>query len=145
MSIFLFVGAPKSGTTALYSYLSTHPDIFLPTHKEPNYFAEDYPNIGGRLKTLTEYEKLYVKHNRKIAGDASVCYLASDTAPKGIKNYNPRGQRLSLCSEILIDLFLLNIPNCCIPSMKMLKTLSSLAIAGITKTRQRYPFFLPRA
>ncbi len=102
---FFIVGAPKSGTTALYSYLSTHPDIFLPTHKEPNYFAEDYPNIGGRLKTLTEYEKLYVKHNRKIAGDASVCYLASDTAPKGIKNYNP-GAKIIIMFRNPIDLFL---------------------------------------
>jgi len=102
---FFIVGAPKSGTTALYSYLSTHPDIFLPTHKEPNYFAEDYPNIGGRLKTLTEYEKLYVKHNRKIAGDASVCYLASDTAPKGIKNYNP-GAKIIIMFRNPVDLFL---------------------------------------
>jgi hypothetical protein len=86
---FFIVGAPKSGTTALYSYLSTHPDIFLPTHKEPNYFAEDYPNIGGRLKTFIEYEKLFSSHTKKIAGDGSVCYLASKTAPKAIKEYNP--------------------------------------------------------
>ncbi len=86
---FFIVGAPKSGTTALYSYLSTHPGIFLPTHKEPNYFAEDYPNIGGRLKTFKEYEKLFSIHTKKIAGDGSVCYLASETAPKAIREYNP--------------------------------------------------------
>ena len=27
---FFIVGAPKSGTTAMYSYLRHHPDLFLP-------------------------------------------------------------------------------------------------------------------
>jgi hypothetical protein len=89
---FFIVGAPKSGTTALYSYLSTHPDIFLPEHKEPNFFAKDYPNIGGRLKTFDEYEKLFSNHNKKIAGDGSVNYLASETAPKSLKKYNPKAK-----------------------------------------------------
>ena len=69
---FFIVGAPKSGTTALYSYLSTHPDIFLPQHKEPNFFAEDYPNLGGRLKTFGEYEKLFSNHHKKIAGEGKL-------------------------------------------------------------------------
>ena len=59
---FFIVVAPKSVTTSLYNYLSTHPDIFLPEHKEPNFFAEDYPNIGGRLKTHEEYEIIYSNH-----------------------------------------------------------------------------------
>lgn len=89
---FFLVGAPKSGTTALYTYLSTHPDIFFPSHKEPNFFARDYPNIGGRLKTWKEYEKLFAGRNHELAGDASVCYLGSDTAPGEIKKYNPHAK-----------------------------------------------------
>jgi len=34
----IVVGAQKSGTTALYHYLSEHPDIDVPAEKEVNYF-----------------------------------------------------------------------------------------------------------
>jgi hypothetical protein len=102
---FFIIGAPKSGTTALYSYLSTHPDIFLPQHKEPNFFAEDYPNIGGRLKTFEEYEKLFSNHNRKIAGDGSVNYLASVSAPKSLKKYNPEAKIIMMLRHP-VELFL---------------------------------------
>lgn len=102
---FFIVGAPKSGTTALYTYLSTHPDIFFPSHKEPNFFAEDYPNIGGRLKTKSEYEKLFTNHQQKLAGDASVCYLSSLTAPQAIKSYNPLSKIIIMLRNP-IDLFI---------------------------------------
>jgi len=102
---FFIVGAPKSGTTALYSYLSTHPAIFLPEHKEPSYFAFDYPNIGGRLKTLEDYEKLFSSHTRKIAGDGSVCYFGSETAPKAIKDYNPSAKIIIMLRNP-VELFL---------------------------------------
>ena len=102
---FFIVGAPKSGTTSLYTYLSTHPDIFFPSHKEPNFFAEDYPNIGGRLKTKSEYEKLFASHEQKLAGDASVCYLSSDTAPQAIKSYNPQAKIIIMLRNP-IDLFI---------------------------------------
>lgn len=102
---FFIVGAPKSGTTALYTYLSSHPDIFFPSHKEPNFFAEDYPNIGGRLKTLDEYERLYVDKQHKQAGDASVCYLSSNTAPRAIRAYNPEA-RIIIMLRNPVDLFL---------------------------------------
>jgi len=102
---FFIVGAPKSGTTALYSYLSAHPDIFLPTHKEPNYFAKDYPNIGGRLKSFDEYEKLFSGPTQKISGDGSVCYFGSETAPKAINSYNPNAKIIIMLRNP-VELFL---------------------------------------
>lgn len=36
---FFVVGAAKSGTTALVSALRRHPDVFVPTLKEPHYYA----------------------------------------------------------------------------------------------------------
>jgi hypothetical protein len=36
---FLIVGAAKSGTTSICSYLKQHPEVFLPINKEPNYFV----------------------------------------------------------------------------------------------------------
>ena len=38
---FLIVGAFKSGTTSLYEYLRPHPEIFMATPKELNYFSFD--------------------------------------------------------------------------------------------------------
>ena len=43
---FFIVGAPKCGTTALYEYLSSHPDVFLCDPKEPNYFSCDFATLG---------------------------------------------------------------------------------------------------
>jgi hypothetical protein len=36
---FLIVGAARSGTTALYTFLGRHPGIFAPRLKEPQFFA----------------------------------------------------------------------------------------------------------
>ena len=44
---FLILGAPKAGTTALYAYLSQHPQVYMSPHKEPNFFAFE----GLRLAT----------------------------------------------------------------------------------------------
>jgi Sulfotransferase family len=38
---FLVVGAGKAGTTALYHYLRTHPQIYMSPIKEPCYFSTD--------------------------------------------------------------------------------------------------------
>ncbi len=38
---FFIVGNPKSGTTALYEMLRRHPQIFMPTLKEPHFFAAE--------------------------------------------------------------------------------------------------------
>ena len=38
---FIIIGAAKAGTTSLYKVLSQHPDIFMSTPKEPEFFARD--------------------------------------------------------------------------------------------------------
>ena len=35
---FFIVGAPRSGTTSLYNYLKTVPEVFMSPVKEPGYF-----------------------------------------------------------------------------------------------------------
>ena len=42
---FLIIGAQKAGTTAIYDYLSQHPQVFTSELKEPGFFAFE----GGRL------------------------------------------------------------------------------------------------
>ena len=38
---FFIAGAPKAGTTSLYSYLDQHPEVYMSAIKEPNFFAEE--------------------------------------------------------------------------------------------------------
>jgi len=46
---FLIIGAARSGTTALYSVLNRHPQIFMPEEKEPSFLC-DYG--APRKKTI---------------------------------------------------------------------------------------------
>src|SRR3712207_1725922 len=34
----IIIGAPRSGTTSLYEYLNTHPDVYMSPVKEPDFF-----------------------------------------------------------------------------------------------------------
>ncbi len=87
---FFIVGAPKCGTTAMYSYLKSHPEVFFPERKEPHYFGSDLDFHNQPRISLKDYIGLFVdaKPNQKL-GDASVFYLMSTTAAEQIKAYNP--------------------------------------------------------
>jgi hypothetical protein len=87
---FFIVGAPKCGTTALYTYLKQHPEIFISPKKEPQFFASDV--LGDRRHTCTwsDYLSCFAAaHGEKRIGEASVAYLGSRCAPKEIKAFNP--------------------------------------------------------
>lgn len=85
----LFIlGAPKCGTTSLYTYLKDHPQIYMSPAKEPHYFNKDSKN--RRFKELIEYEKLFfdVPDIAEYLGEASTWYLFSKTAVPNILSYN---------------------------------------------------------
>lgn len=91
---FFIVGAPKCGTTAMYSYLKQHPDVFLPEKvKEPHYFGSD---LHFRYRTpLTEEQYLRLFEPARQArwiGEASVWYLYSTEAAKEIKAFDPNAR-----------------------------------------------------
>jgi hypothetical protein len=62
---FFIVGAPRAGTTSLYSYLDQHDQVYLSPIKEPNYFAfelrpenfseEARPRIVREMRAIEEY------------------------------------------------------------------------------------------
>lgn len=94
---FFIIGAPKCGTTALYEYLKTHPDIFLPAVKEPTYFAEEFRNGRSYISTPTAYTALYKPATaNQITGDASPFYLYSATAIQNILRCNPNAKFIAL-------------------------------------------------
>jgi hypothetical protein len=78
---FLLVGAQKSGTTSLYHYLKQHPQIFMPSIKEPKFFSAQFLDLppkgpGDARNTYTrnyeDYVKLFSSASSEIAiGEAS--------------------------------------------------------------------------
>ncbi|MFL5869337.1 MAG: sulfotransferase domain-containing protein [Thermoleophilaceae bacterium] len=77
---FVIAGAPKCGTTALYSRLADHPAVFMPAVKEPHFFSEDLPGIR-EVSTLKGYASLYAHAPPgTLRGDASASCLFSEVA-----------------------------------------------------------------
>jgi hypothetical protein len=58
---FLIAGVPKAGTTALHAALVRHPELFLPTIKEPKFFLSDGPppTAGGPGDVQTYQEHVW--------------------------------------------------------------------------------------
>lgn len=85
---FFIVGAPKSGTTALDSYLADHPSIHMARPKEPHYFATDLPRYRD-VSTESDYIRLFdTRGGKELGGDASVFYLYSKEAIPLIKRFD---------------------------------------------------------
>ena len=85
---FFLVGAAKSGTSSLYTYLVQHPDVFLPEVKEPHFFYnERSPGLPVlREKDLGSYLRLFEGVAGGVrAGEASTSYLYSANAAREIK------------------------------------------------------------
>ena len=74
---FLIVGAAKSGTTSLFHYLKQHPEVFMPSFKEPQYLVAS--KVRGRvfknISVLEDYKGLFEDASQKAVGEASVFYL----------------------------------------------------------------------
>lgn len=93
---FFIVGAPKSGTTALYTWLRKNPAIFMPSLKEPKFFAADICHHQRRVTTLPEYLALFKEARVNVIGEASTCYLASRRAPFAIREFCPEARIIVL-------------------------------------------------
>jgi hypothetical protein len=93
------IGAPKCGTTAWFTYLSAHRDIFFTTLKEPNFFSLDLPGIRW-VSSAADYEKLFADAGAaKYRGDASSTYMMSTAAAKAISDYNPNAKIIGFVRE----------------------------------------------
>lgn len=68
---FLVIGAAKCGTTSLYHYLKSHPEVYMSPIKEPNYFSTDInpENFSRQYKDIEKRKRLnldeYVKGDMK--------------------------------------------------------------------------------
>lgn len=89
---FFIAGAPRCGTTALYTYLSMHPRIFMSRVKELHYFATDFPGVHKiTFRSIDDYLKVFSKANEQhlAVGEASPLYLFSSVAFQNMHVYDP--------------------------------------------------------
>jgi hypothetical protein len=86
------VGAQKSATTSLYSWISQHPQVCAPmSMKDFPYFAKDaFFNLGHSL-IHKEYENDNLKA-QKVNIQGSVSYMFYPFSIKRIYNYNPEAK-----------------------------------------------------
>jgi hypothetical protein len=97
---FFIIGAPKAGTTALYTYLSEHPRVYMSMMKEPHFFATDFPNYRARgCSTLDDYLRLFADAKpecHQAVGEASVHYIHSAEAVRNIYNFDPEAKLIAM-------------------------------------------------
>lgn len=105
---FFIVGAPKCGTTTLYTWLGGHPAINAP-HKEPCFFSQDiFPtaSLDTHISDLDEYRRIFsLKDQQVISGEATPKYLFSDQAIEEISALQP-GARVIVCLRDPVELVL---------------------------------------
>jgi hypothetical protein len=104
---FFIVGHQKCGTTALYTMLRNHPQIFMPERKEPRYFATDLRSrfparspVTQRLRTLDGYLALFEEARpEQLIGEGSPQYLRSRAAAGAIADLRPDARIIAILRE----------------------------------------------
>jgi len=103
---FFIVGHSKSGTSALYLMLRSHPEVFMPSIKEPRFFAPELRSRfrGGaddvRPDTLEGYLALFAPAGEgQILGEASPSYLRSEHAAGRIADVAPGARIIAVLRE----------------------------------------------
>lgn len=95
---FFVPGFSKCGTTSLFEILNSHPDIFIPLAKEPNYFG--FPKPGNRSEW---FDSLYspARHDQ-MKGDCSTFYSAASaekSASEEIWKNNPNAKFIFIARD----------------------------------------------
>jgi hypothetical protein len=86
---FVIVGAAKCGTTALYTYLASHPSIAMSSRKEPFYWCPDIESFA-KIRSPGQYATLWDGATPgSMKGEATPAYIRSAVAIPAILTANP--------------------------------------------------------
>jgi GrpB-like predicted nucleotidyltransferase (UPF0157 family) len=97
---FFIVGAPRCGTTSMYTYLKQHPEIYVSIDKEPHFFGSDLSPMPGTIREEALYLELFAgAGDRPRVGEGSVWYLSSERAPREIRAFAPEARILVLLRD----------------------------------------------
>ena len=94
---FLVVGAQKSGTTSLFVLLSKHPQLFLPSRKELQFFSSPMLFPKG-LKWYAE-EYFDACPEGKLAGEVSPQYMYSTEIARRVHDGVPNAKIIAILRE----------------------------------------------
>lgn len=89
------VGAPKSGTTSMGTYLSQHPQVFVEGigRAEPHLFGTDLRFTTRPCPDAEAYLALFEKaDDEKVLADKSTWYLYSERAAEEIHQFAPEAK-----------------------------------------------------
>jgi len=100
---FVIIGAARSGTTAIHSYLRQCGDVFMPGVKEPNFFAYEGVEldikgpgaefINNSVTELAKYKALFADAGpTQVKGEASPLYLYEPDAPTNMARHVPNAK-----------------------------------------------------
>jgi hypothetical protein len=87
---FFIVGSPRCGTTALYTYLQDHPQVFMSTPKEPWYFSSTAMAEAAYLDLFAEGS------GAKAIGEGSTNYIFVSGALEKVKAFAPDARILAV-------------------------------------------------
>ncbi len=101
MPNFYIAGGARCGSTSLEAYCRAHPQIYMSSVKEPNYFSYGYGGVpyagpgldqyyATSIKDLETYRGLF-RHagQARIVGEASINYMLHPQACAGIRDLTP--------------------------------------------------------
>ena len=74
------IGTMKGGTSSLYHYLREHPDVFMSTPKELNYFSDDDVFTNGQ-ESYRVLRRTRRARNARVRGEASPRYSMASASP----------------------------------------------------------------
>ena len=89
MPNFILIGAQKSGTSSMFSYLKQHPQILRPTFKEPYFFDRHYHRglgwYGGNFPSRRTIERLNDRSGQPhLTFEATATYVFDPNVPARI-------------------------------------------------------------
>ena len=94
---FFIIGAQKCGTTALFNYLSEHPDVVPGRTKEIHFFNREKLYRGYGINYYhSQFPLPFQLGKFGVTFDATPKYIHCPKCPKRIQKYNPKAKMILL-------------------------------------------------
>lgn len=96
---FVIVGAMKSGTTSLYHYLASHPQVVPPQRKEVHFFDKAYRKGEDWYRRHFPLRVTMQRTSGSITGESSPYYLFHPLAPTRMHRTIPEAKLIFLLRD----------------------------------------------